>query len=100
MASAICTGVGRSIQYLHMPGPKDRTDDAYFRRRGACGLAHRPRYGLSARRFDNRGKDRVLEPVRKMRGLNQEAEGAFGCEGYLPHWLVLKSPRPRFYGLN
>ena len=30
MASAICTGVGRSIQYLHMPGPKDRTDDAYF----------------------------------------------------------------------
>jgi hypothetical protein len=30
MASAICAGVGRSIQYFHMPVPKDRTDDAYF----------------------------------------------------------------------
>ena len=30
MASAICVGVGRSIQYFHMPVPRDRTDDAYF----------------------------------------------------------------------
>ena len=30
MASAICAGVGRSIQYFHMPVPKDRTDDGYF----------------------------------------------------------------------
>jgi hypothetical protein len=30
MASAICAGVRRSIQYFHMPVPKDRTDDAYF----------------------------------------------------------------------
>jgi hypothetical protein len=30
MASAICAGVGRSIQYFHMPVPRDRTDDAYF----------------------------------------------------------------------
>jgi hypothetical protein len=32
MASAICTGVGRSMQYFHIPGPKDRIDDAYFAR--------------------------------------------------------------------
>ena len=32
MASAICIGVGRSIQYFHMLGPKNRTDDAYFAR--------------------------------------------------------------------
>ena len=30
MASAICAGVGRSIQFFHMPVPKNRTDDAYF----------------------------------------------------------------------
>jgi len=30
MASAIRVGVGRSIQYFHMPVPRDRTDDAYF----------------------------------------------------------------------
>jgi hypothetical protein len=30
MANAICAGVGRSIQYFHMPVPKDRTDHAYF----------------------------------------------------------------------
>src|SRR4029077_16553887 len=30
MTSAICAGVGRSIQYFHMPVPKDRTDHAYF----------------------------------------------------------------------
>jgi hypothetical protein len=30
MASAICAGVGRPIQFFHMPVPKGRTDDAYF----------------------------------------------------------------------
>jgi hypothetical protein len=30
MASAVCAGVGRPIQYFHMPVPKDRADDAYF----------------------------------------------------------------------
>jgi hypothetical protein len=30
MASGICAGVGRSIQFFHMPVPKNRTDDAYF----------------------------------------------------------------------
>ena len=33
---------------------------------------------------------RVFEPVRKMLGLDEEAEGAFGSEGYLPHGLPSK----------
>ena len=30
LASGICAGVERSIQFFHMPVPKNRTDDAYF----------------------------------------------------------------------
>ena len=30
MTNAILTGVGRPIQFFHMPVPKGRTDDAYF----------------------------------------------------------------------
>jgi hypothetical protein len=30
MTNAVCRGVGRSIQFFHMPVPKGRTDDAYF----------------------------------------------------------------------
>src|SRR5271167_2047175 len=30
MANAVSRGVGRSIQFFHMPVPKGRTDDAYF----------------------------------------------------------------------
>jgi hypothetical protein len=30
MTNAIVAGVGRSIQFFHMPVPKNRTDDAYF----------------------------------------------------------------------
>jgi hypothetical protein len=47
----------------------------------------------------HRRQDRVIEPVRKMLRLDEEAEGAFGSEGYLPYRLP-KSSRPRFYGLN
>ena len=28
MATGICTGVGRSIKFFHMPVPIDRTEDA------------------------------------------------------------------------
>jgi hypothetical protein len=30
MANAVAAGVGRPIQFFHMPVPKGRTDDAYF----------------------------------------------------------------------
>ena len=30
MANAILAGVQRPIQFLHLPVPKDRTDDRYF----------------------------------------------------------------------
>jgi len=36
-------------------------------------------------------EDRVLEPVRKVFGLDEEAEGAFGSKGYLPHGLPSKA---------
>src|ERR1700730_19138450 len=35
-------------------------------------------------------QDRVLEPVRKMLGLHEKAEGALGSKGYLPHGLSSK----------
>src|SRR6516164_6523020 len=40
---------------------------------------------------EHRRQDRVLEPVRKMLGLDEEAEGAFGSEGYMPHSLPSKA---------
>jgi hypothetical protein len=40
---------------------------------------------------EHRRKDRVLEPVRKMLGLDEEAEGAFGSRGYLSHDLASKA---------
>ena len=38
----------------------------------------------------HRRQCRVFEPARKMLGLDEEAEGAFGSEGYLPHGLPSK----------
>ena|SRR2546430_11846204 len=40
---------------------------------------------------EHRRQDRVLEPVRKMFGLDEKAEGAFGSEGDLPHGLPQKA---------
>src|SRR5713101_2387334 len=39
---------------------------------------------------EHRRQDRVLEPVREMLGLDEEAEGAFGSKGYLAHGLPSK----------
>jgi hypothetical protein len=47
---------------------------------------------------EHRRQDRVLEPVRKMLGLEEEAEGAEGALGskeYLPHDLPLKAREER-----
>src|ERR1700730_18950015 len=44
---------------------------------------------------DHRRQYRVLEPVRKMLGLHEKAEGALGSNGYLPHGLPSKRPRLR-----
>src|SRR3984893_2899081 len=41
---------------------------------------------------EHRRQDRVLEPVRKMLGLHEKAEGALGSKGYLPHGLPSKRP--------
>jgi len=43
---------------------------------------------------------RVFEPVRKMLGLDEEAEGAFGSEGYLPHGLPSKGRDDQHDGPN
>jgi hypothetical protein len=39
MATGICTGVGRSIKFFHMPVPIDRTEDAPEEGRVRNGLA-------------------------------------------------------------
>jgi hypothetical protein len=39
---------------------------------------------------EHRRQDRVLEPVRKMLGQDEKAEGAFGSKGYPPHGLPSK----------
>jgi hypothetical protein len=39
---------------------------------------------------EHRRQDRVLESVRKMLGLDEEAERAFGSKGYLLHGLPSK----------
>ena len=49
---------------------------------------------------EHRRQDRVLEPVRKMFGLDQEAEGALGSEGYLPRGLPSKGHDDQYDGPN
>jgi hypothetical protein len=47
---------------------------------------------------EHRRRNRVLEPVRKMLGLDEKAEGALGSEGIWP-WLALSTVLGRsFYG--
>ena len=49
---------------------------------------------------EHRRQDRVLEPVRKMLGLDEEAEGAFGSERYLPDGLPSKGRDDQHDGPN
>jgi hypothetical protein len=44
MVNAVSAGVSRPIQFFHLPVPKPRTDDAYFK--PLAGLAMRPETDL------------------------------------------------------
>src|SRR5271157_1143950 len=91
------------LRHLSLPGNqasnRRRREMAHVDGRADCALARTeigPDYFEALHDHDHersgehRRQDHVLEPVRKMLGLDEEAEGAFGSEGYLPHGLPSK----------
>jgi hypothetical protein len=92
MANAILAGVGRPIQFFHMPVPKGRTDDAYFAPLASLRLRPETALYLGLIHHDDAAGDaaRLAAARRHVRvdGIATECGMARGDPGRLPARLA------------
>jgi hypothetical protein len=92
IANAVAAGIGRPIQFFHMPVPKDRTDDGFFAPLDRLRLAPGTALYLGLIHYDDAAGDRArLAAARRhvrVRGIATECGMARGDPARLPALLA------------